>query len=226
MSARGPDAATAPARWRWQPSSRDLLLVVVAAALLLSGEVNRRRSADLTARIKRLRQVGRELDVVDPRRLAAIGRPSDWVDDHQFQVFVPADGDFRVCLATRAINADGLPVPQGVAPLGPGKHTLTLTTTRHDGGTRCVVLDGKERRLAVEEPAGWAGSDARSSRSAARIGKAVQAPADRPLVLLRSRYRLRPPGARGRHLAPSRPVDGVMLWVERVADGRPGCDHP
>jgi hypothetical protein len=123
------------------------------------------------------------------------------------------EGRFRLCLATRGIDDQGLAPAVTSRPIELGRHLVTLED-RIDGDVRRVTVpdDGNEP-LTVEEP------EQRGPGSSSTTGmmgsSSQQLPAELPAVLFRRR--LRRQDAKGRSISSHGWADGILLWIERTA---------
>lgn len=200
--------ATPPARW--QVGLRTIFLLIAAIAVWMTVLINGRRNASLEAAIARMRPLARELIVEDPSRIVVVKLEELWLDENRWEVYLP-QGEYRLCLATRNVEPDGITRAVTSARLEKGRHRLALDLHPEAGGWRvAVTVDGAER-LSVEEPKEW--NPGRGSTG----GSEGQTPsaAEKPVVLFRSRFS-RPDG-RGGASAPVGPAEGILLWIERAA---------
>lgn len=205
-----PAAAAAPRRRAWRWGLRTTILLVGVAAVAISVVKDWRRIAELKPKVATLRTLGRELVVDDPARPAAVQLEATW-SDKGWDVHIPARGQYRLALATRAIG-DELPPPGRSAALAAGRHRVVLERAKRDGGWQVTARVDGEPLLVVEEPAGW--RVAGGSTGKGTISVPEQAPPGRPLVLAHDRFFL--PGPDGSSREPQGPGPGIALWIENV----------
>jgi hypothetical protein len=217
----GPDseiaAVTQPGRQRWQVGFRTLFLLIAAIAVWITFFINRRQNEALDARIKMLIPLSHELIVNDPEQIAVVKKEEQWFDENHWEIYLPA-GDYRLCLATRAIAEDGLaPVVKSVL-IASGRHDVRVEQRRDgDGWHVSVFWDGPEL-MAVEEPKEW--NPGFGSKGGGRYSLSEQFPSDQPAILFRRRFARAP--SKGPPIEPVGPADGLLLWVEGTGGRKPG----
>ncbi len=104
-------ATKGPRRQRWQVGLRTLILLVAAIAVWTTYFLNRHQNAALEARIKTMLPLAHELIADDPKKVAVVKLEENWFDENRWDIFLP-DGEYRLCLAMRGIESDGLATAQ------------------------------------------------------------------------------------------------------------------
>jgi hypothetical protein len=204
-------AVTQPSRKRWQIGLRTLFLLIVTIAVWITFFINRTQNQALDARIKMLIPLSHELIVNDPAQIAIVKCEEKWFDENHWEIHLP-QGRYRLCLATRAIDDDGLaPVGKSV-PIPSGRHDVSVEQWRNEDGWRVIVYwDGSEL-MALEEPKEW--NPGFGSTGGGRYSLSEQIPSDQPAILFRRRF------ARAANTGGPNPpmgrVDGLLMWIERT----------
>lgn len=213
----GRPAVGSPPRRRWQLGLRTLVLLLAAIAVWMTYFINRRQIESLAARIATMRPLARELVIDDPRKIAVVKLQELWMDDHRWEVYLPA-GQYRLCLATRGVDQTGLAPIVRSGRIGPGRHLLGLEQRREQDGWRVTATWDGTGRLTAEEPREW--DSGRGSMGGGEFSLSTQLAADQPAVLFRRIFTRQ--DARGQWSIPSGPAEGVLLWIERVAGPETG----
>ena len=139
--------------------------------------------------------------------------------ENRWDLYLP-DGPYRLCLATRGIDFDGLAPVVKSATLKAGRHHMALDQRWDRDVWRVTVAWDGTGVLAVEEfkdwdpgAGGWAGPH--------EYSVSEQRTADKPVVLFRRRFFV--PEDRN---SPSRtsggPTEGILLWIEKVGGSNVG----
>jgi hypothetical protein len=188
-----------------------VFLLVAAIAVWLTYVVNRRHNTRLQARIAVLRPLARELVVDDDTRIAIVKLEEMWYDENRWEVYLPA-GQYRLCVATREIDQRGLAPVVKSAPLGAGRHSISIEQQSSGTDWRVVATWDAAGKLTVDEPKEWdAGLGATTS---VEFSQSTQVAPDQPVVLFR-RIFSRTTGP-GQSSTPSGPAEGILLWIEPV----------
>ena len=216
MSESSEAAIRRPGRKPWQFGLRTVFLITAAVAVWSAVFVNRRQSAMLESRIAALLPLARELVVDDPNQIAAVGLDRLWHDESRWDVHVPP-GDFRLCMATRAIDQKGLAPVSKSAPIASGRHRLTLKISQEGEVRRITVVRDEARLLEIVEPKEW--EEGRSVSTAWLGASTTRSPADQPFFLIRRLNLL--PNAEGVASAQNGPTDGLLLWIEPTETPKP-----
>jgi hypothetical protein len=188
---------------------RTLFLLMAAIAVWTTYFSNRHHIAVLEAGIKAMRPLAHELTVTDADKIAVVKLAELWYDENRWEINLP-DGGYRLCLATREIDSDGLAPVVKSEPLEAGRHSLQLEQQEIKAGWRVTVAGDGKTLLAVEEPKPWYPGS--GSTGGGLYSEISQAAADQPLVLFRRRFFI-PDGA-GQFKTPSDPAEGILLWLE------------
>jgi hypothetical protein len=205
------DTHDQPDRRHWQIGMRTLFLVVFAIAVWMTYLVNRRHNAWLQQRIANMRPLARELIVDDETKIAVVKLDELWMDDNRWEIYLPP-GQYRLCLATRGIQDKGLVPPVKTARVAPGRHSLSIVQTEYKSGWRVTVnLDGSDQ-IVVDEPKEW--DAGHGSSDSGGYSTSTQLAADEPAVFVRRTFMR--PNPRGGYSTSGGPVEGLLLWVERV----------
>lgn len=212
-------ATTPPRRSRWQVGLRTLVLLMATIAVWLTYFVNRRNIPLLEMRIKAMQPLAHELIVDDAGKIAVVKLEEHWFDENQWDLYLPP-GSYRVCLATREIDTDGMAPVVKSAPLKPGRRRLTLERPPGQDACRVVVTCDGKPLLAVEEPKEW--DPVSGSQGGGQYSQGESLAANTPVVLFRRRF-FTPRDANGRSTVPPHPSDGILLWVEPTtgSDSKP-----
>lgn len=203
-------ARQSPQRRRWQLRLGTAFLLMAAIAVWMAYFVNRRSNQALEARINVLVPLAHELVIDDPKKIAVVSMEEYWLGDNRWEIYLP-EGKYRLRLATRGIDATGFPGIASTAPIQAGRHVVALEERKRGKDWRVTVLcDGKEC-LYVDEPADWdMGS---GSESTGQDYPSEQLPPDKPVVLMRLRFRR--PGTASQATPPQLAPEGILLWIER-----------
>jgi hypothetical protein len=206
---------------RWQVGLRGMILFTAASAVWMAYLFNRRYNASLEARIATMRPLARELVVDDETKAAAVKLEELWSDDNRWDVYLPP-GQYRLCLATRAIGANGLAPVVASQPLGPGRHTIGLALRKEKSAWRVEASCDGEGPLAAEEPLAW--NTDKGSTTLGGFSESTTLPAHEPIVVHRCTFMRVQPG--GSVTSTGEPAEGILLWIEPVAGatGRRGRD--
>jgi hypothetical protein len=184
---------------------------MAAIAVWMAYFINRRHNATLGARIKTLAPLAHELIVDDQEKVAVVKLEEYWYDENGWDVYLPG-GFYRLCLATRGVDDDGLAPVEASQPIQPGRHRIALEQRRDEDVWRLsVACDGYEP-LGVEEPTDWDPGVGSSGGSWYSLSE--QLAAENLVILFRRRF-MRDVG-KGQPTTPSGPTEGVLLWVERT----------
>ncbi|MEX2176135.1 MAG: hypothetical protein WD872_17365 [Pirellulaceae bacterium] len=206
-----------PRRFTWQIGLRSLFLLTTAIAVWTVYYSNTREIDRLELRIADMRPLVRELVVEDEEQFAVVKLEQHWYDENRWSVYVPS-GEFRLYLATREIDEEGLAPVVASVPLAAGRHLLAHDNVAlpDDEGWRVTVHAGERLVLSTEEPQEW--NPAFGWSEGGQFDRSEQLPADKPMVLFRRRFTQPAPG--GRSTTPTGPTDGIMLWIEPAGGAR------
>jgi hypothetical protein len=205
-----PDTSPVPRRRRWQIGLRTIVLLTAAVAAWLSYALERRRSADLTARIASLSPLARELIVDDTGKVAVVKQQELWFDENRWDVHLPAGHRYRLCVATGGIAEDAIPPPQASALLSPGRHVVAVDQLKDGEGWRVDAECDGGRLVSVTRPKEW--DPGTGSTGGGNYTTSEQLAPDRPVILFRRRF-MGPRDSQGRSTTPQGPTAGVMLWI-------------
>jgi hypothetical protein len=203
-------------RNRWQFGLRTVFLLMAAIAVWMAYVINRREIATLEARIKAMQPLAHELIVDDPTKIAAVKLAEYWYDENRWDVYLPG-GRYRLCLATRGVDDNGLaPVVKSRA-ITAGRHRLALEQQKENDAWRvAVTLDGAVA-LAAAEPKEW--DPGTGSSGGGQYSLSEQFRVDQPTVLFRRRFMRK--DATGLMTTPPGPTEGILLWIEPVTGPDP-----
>ena len=203
-----------PGRVRWQVGLRTLFLMTATIAVWMTYAIHRRENEALRSRITAMRPMAHELSIDDPTLSAVVMKDPEWFDDNQWEVYLPA-GQYRLCMATRAIDGSGLAPVMRSKPLGSGRHHLKLEQRAGKFVWHVIATSDESSRLDLEEPQEW--DPGRGSSGGGEYSLSTQLAPDQPLILFRRRF-MRPVGkvvTSSISSTPSGPCEGVLLWIER-----------
>src|SRR4051794_38656497 len=116
---------------RWQVGLRTLFLFMAAIAVWMTAIINRQQSTRLETRIRAMRPLAHELLVDDANKIAVVRMDELWMDDNRWDLHLPP-GSYRLGLATRKVEGNGLPIAKKFATIPSGRHRLALEQ-RQDG---------------------------------------------------------------------------------------------
>jgi len=184
-------------------------LLMAAIAVWTAFFTNRRHIASLESRIQAMRPMVHELIVEDTDRIAVVKLEEMWYDENIWDIYLP-EGRYRICLATRDVDQQGLAAPIERQPLAAGRHRLALEQERDDDAWRVTIARNGSTLLEVEEPLTW--DPGSGSSGGSDFSHSAQRPADEPLVLFRRRFTC--PDGKRRNITPKGPTEGVLLWIE------------
>jgi len=198
-------------RW-WQFGLRTTILVVAIAAVAMTVVNDRRRIPVLKDRIAALKPLARELSIDDPSQVAVVKLDELWYDENQWDVYLSPASAYRFCIATRAIDLDGMSPSSHATPLAGGRHLIAFERTQDDSKAwhLVVTFDGKPA-LKVDEPADWDWGVGWGDSGFPGVSR--QLPLDRPVELFRRRFMVTT--GDGSSTTPDGPCPGVLLWIER-----------
>lgn len=206
-----------PNRKRWQFGVRSLFLLMTAIAVWTTYLSNCRHIAALEAGITAMRPLTHELIVDDADKIAVVKLEQLWIDENRWEISLP-NGQYRLCMATREIDKDGLAPVVKSERIEPGGHSIALEQQQDDAGWRLTVAWDGKRLLTVEEPKKWYPGS--GSTGGGQYEQSAQLAADQPVVLFRRRF-TRPDGT-GQVTESSGPTEGVLLWIEPRAGSNAG----
>lgn len=202
-----------PRRRVWQIGLRTLFLLMTAVAVWTVYFSNRHTLRTYEEQIASMQPLARELTVEDEELIAVVKLESYWYDENRWEVYLPQE-EFRICLATRAIEDNGLGTVVESVSLAPGKHILELENIPIDNGWRVTVKCDGVQVIAADEPKAW--YPASGSVGGGNFERSEQLPADQPMVLFRRRFSQ--PGPGGASRTPAGPADGILLWIEPTGE--------
>jgi hypothetical protein len=205
------DSPDRPATKRWRVGLRTLYLLIAVIATWLAVFVNRQQIRQMESRIGSMRPLARELKIGDASLIAVVQLDDVWMDENRWDLHLPA-GSFRICLATREVDRQGLAPVRKSGLIRPGRHRLSMDQWQDGERWRArVACDGSEL-FAIEEPKEFTGN---GSIGGGKYASSLQFPANQPFALYRRRFMR--PTVSGRSHVPSGPTDGLMIWVEPEA---------
>ncbi|MFO0904396.1 MAG: hypothetical protein U0939_15435 [Pirellulales bacterium] len=203
----------------WQVGLRTLLLLMVACAVWAAHFSYVRHAELLERENAKLQPLVRELVVQDLDQAAIVKEHSRWFDEFRWQYYLP-EGRYQLALATREIGEDAVrekstyPNPVATADLIPGRHVVSLEQVKEGEVWRVRVLVDDQVVLDHAEPSDW--NSSHGSTGAARVDALEQFTFERPIELFRRRFSV--PAERGGYESPRGPANGVLLWIERLAE--------
>jgi hypothetical protein len=193
---------------------RTLFLLTAAVGVWVGVYNLRQRNAHLQVRIAALRPIARELMVLDAQQIAVVQKEQLWYDQQRWEIYVPEENSFRLCLATHEIDQENLAPVIASAPLPAGKQMLELHQ-RREGGQWTIWVAGEDGELlSVSEPTNW--NSGSGSSGGGGYSRSTQLPGDQPAILFRRRFHRRT-GPAGSSSTPMGPTEGILLWIERSA---------
>jgi hypothetical protein len=210
-----PTSAPLPRSGRWQVGLRTLFLLMAVVAVWLAVAINRRQNAYLESRIQVMQPIARELIVEDPARIAVVGLNDLWMDENRWDVHLPP-GNYRLCVATRRVDKDGLAPVVKSAPIAPGRHRLRMDVRRKGENWQIPVTLDRAELFTLDETKDWARS---SSTGGGEYSTSTQMAADQPVILYRRRYMLENAPGSG-STTPDGPTEGLVMWIEPVAGAK------
>ena len=203
--------AARPRPSRLQFGLRSLFLLVAAIAVWTTYFNNRHRMTALEADIAAMRPLTHELVVNDADKIAVVKLEELWYDDNRWEVSLP-DGKYRLCLATRGIDEDGLAPVMKSEAIEAGRHAICLEQQNDNASWLITANWDGSRLLSVHEPKEW--NPGSGSTGGGQYSQCTQLAADQPLILFRRRFSL--PSGAGQVTTPSGPTEGILLWIEPI----------
>ncbi len=158
-----------------------------------------------------MKRMVRELIIEDPQQVAVVKLPEMWMDDRRWDIHLP-EGEFVIRLATRQIDKEGLAPVAAEAPIDSGRHRFELQEDDSEDGWRITVLVDDRPAIEAAEKAGW--YPGRGFEGPGGITICEQRPPERPVELERERFTRRTKS--GTYMAPEKPTNGLLLWIEGV----------
>jgi hypothetical protein len=208
----GETPVTRPARPRWQLGLRGMMLFTAACAVWLAFRFNHQENASLEARIATMRPLARELVVEDEAKAAVVKLEELWMDDNRWDVYLPS-GQYRLCLATRAIGGQGLAPVAASRPLPPGRHSIEVALHKEKAGWRVDATWDEANSVTVEEPLDW--NPDKGSSTVGGYSESTTVPANEPIVLHRCSFMR--PQPNGSATSTNGPTEGILIWIEPAA---------
>ena len=132
-----------------------------------------------------MRRLARELVVDDETKAAIVKLEELWMDDNRWDVYLPP-GQFRLCVATRAIGDDGLAPVVASRPVGPGRHTIGLTLRKEKAGWSVEASCDGAKPVTAEEPLAWNAD--KGSTTIGGFSESTTLPATVPIILHRCTF--------------------------------------
>lgn len=219
-----------PRRRRLQFSLASLLWLTTVVACLVALWVTYRQLATLRQELEQVHVRDLELrdqlqfyrgeiggvDTSDPSKLFAAGGRWEPQDNRwAWRVCLPEKRQFRLCVATTRIPANG--VPSGSSTLlAPGGHSIVLTWKKpRNGGPWTVWVGPVGKRGIVSNVQPLVGE---ATSQGVAPGEELTVNAEKPLVLLRLRKLKAIPGPPDSSSARDdpEPCDGLMIWIEEA----------
>lgn len=191
-----------------QWSLRTMLLLTAVVAVWVAHFHLRSENSRLAREVTSMTRLSPELVVEDERQIAAVLLPQLSSQGTRWDIYLP-EGDYLLRLATRGIDEQGFAPLVDETSIRPGKHRLELLRYEEGESWRiAVTIDGR-RSIDVEEELKWDTSDMANTDNP--FVDCKQVPADEPVVLYRRRAAFQ-----GTNLLALGPVNGILLWIERI----------
>lgn len=212
-----PDSADKTRRRRPQFALSTFLLLIAALASWAAYWQTLQRTESLRRQLPGLRRLARELRVSEPRQYAAVERLPTWYDEHIWDLYLPPNQTYELCLALEGIEAAHVSTtmttqPDRTVTLLPGRHTVELQDeATAEKWSFLVLLDG-EMVIEATRPADW--NPSRSSTGGSVLRTHIQQSTDEPLELFRRRFHV--PQGKSSSTTPDGPANGVHLWIRAV----------
>jgi hypothetical protein len=168
-----------------------------------------------------------QLVVTDPAILHVVAIPSYEATTWRWRLHVPADGRYRIRLATHEIPETGIPTSPHVLDLNGGESELTaaIRKDRNDDWAMNMIVTQRSANGSssqrqslpmAPEHSKWVAESSGSSTSQAGASRTDSMTPGEPMVLLRHRI-MRALGDGSSGTVPE-PSDGVMIWI--VEEGK------
>jgi hypothetical protein len=193
-----------------QFSLRTLFLLTAAIAVWIAYAKNCSENASLAKQIEAMRPLAHELLVDDPDQIAVVKQDEHWYDENEWKVHLPS-GSYRLCLATKEVDTDGLATINKSVAIVAGTHDLALELKRADDKSWLIIvtMDGEEV-LRVDEPTAW--NPGQGSAGGGEFSRSTRIARQETVVLFRRRFMVQ--AASGGSSMPMGPCDGLLLWIE------------
>jgi hypothetical protein len=195
-------------RRRWQVGLRTLILFMAAIAVWMTYLLNLQHNRALNARIKTMIPLAHELVVDDPNKVAVVKLEEYWFDENRWDIYLP-EGQYRICLATRGVEDNGVAVAQSSERIVAGRHAISLEQRRDQGKWLITARWDATNQIAVTEPNDWSPETGSTSRS--DFSMSTQLPPESPIVLIRKQFMRTKDGQY------TKTTKGILLWIERAA---------
>lgn len=198
---------------RFQIGISTVLLLIASLSSWLGFWVLRGETHSLESQLPGLRSAARELQVDDENAITVVNRHKQWSDEYIWDIHLPAEFHYRICLATDNVDNKGLSKPAQFVDLKSGRHKIELVQEKIDDGRSLIyLLIDDKTEIKVEKPKGW---DQRlGSSGASQISENEENDPEAPLVLYRMRLMI--DAGNGNSKTPAGPDNGILLWVEPV----------
>ena len=209
-----PTAAVAPRRRRWQWNLWTIILLTAAVASWTAYFEISSRTEKARSEVETLETLARRLTVTNPDQFAVVEPHPLWQDDNRYQVYLPAGQMYRLKLATREVDNQGLAVPRWQAAIARGEHEIAFVQKKlpDDQGWQVTITVDGQALIEGHEPAEWC--DGRGWSGSGGYSRVTQLPVDKPLILLRRRFSIAQPGG-GSSVPHQGPLNGMLLWIEK-----------
>ena len=189
-------------------SLTSVLLATMVIAIWISIYLLSRERDRLSSELLALRAAAREL-IVEPDHISAVHKlyiPGG----ETWEVYLPPRADYEIRLATTDLSWLGLPGPEAVAAILPGRHRIELKHIESSSGDVVVLLVDGQEAMKLEKPTAWNPTDLKEGGS--EIHMSVSRPHSEPLVLFRQHFWIAD-GPQSARPSPG-PANGILLWIQ------------
>jgi hypothetical protein len=202
-----------------------LMLFMVLAAVGIENWRVDREIRKLELKWKVMNSLARELIIHDKNKFAAVARHPRSVGEQTWDVYVPNDRVYNLCVSYTNIEPTGVTQPAESISIAAGNHRIEV---QHDWIVERGAIPGRDEsrilldhsvvaelvRVAVGNSSGFSGS---------LVSESEQIPTNQPLILYRrvNSVQTSPQS----WTSPTGPSDGCLVWIQPAEETKDASDH-